>query len=681
MTKRKVLLQLLRYFGADWVLFRVFYALKLRSGWLQRRFPAYKWSDRSLSYWLRPDIPADPDAYVQWRKESGVRFFFEDLPPKDLLDSSQVIDEADMILSGSWPYFTAHRFDVGTLPNWHRNPVTGQTITADRHWSKISDFDAGDIKYVWEPNRFSIVYTLVRAFAVTQNARYAENFWELVDNWAKHNPPQMGPNWKCGQEATFRVMAWCFGLYAFYEHATPEQIGQLLAMIAAHGDRIEGNIDYARSQNNNHGVSEGVGLWTIGILFPELRNAKQWAQKGKAVVEAEIKKQVYDDGSYAQYSPNYQRVMLHDALWALRLGELNNNRFSSHVYERVEKSANFLLQILDQASGCVPNHGSNDSAFVLPLSDASPNDFRPVIQQAQYLTHQHRIFDGFDEDLLWLFGPEALNSPKSNTRAPSGKLSAKTGGYYTLRGQDSWAMVCCAEYRARPHHADQLHVDFWWRGINICCDAGTYLYNGDPPWKNALASTSVHNTITVDGRDQMTPYSHFLWLDWSSGKVHYHDETYWEGLHNGYARLDPLATHRRAVCQFRGLWLVVDEVTSIQSYPCRLHWLLPDLPFQHSANQVELQTSEGSFFVYCSNPAQVFRAKESSVQGWRSRFYGQKEPALSLTMSKAIEDTTYFWTVLSPRKISVEQSTRDQLIIDGTSIQLGHDPLCTIEES
>ncbi|MCK6581256.1 MAG: heparinase II/III family protein [Anaerolineae bacterium] len=681
MTKLKVLLQLLRYFGAGWVFFRVLYALKRRSGWLKRRFPAYKWSDRPLSYWLHSDIPATPDGYVQWRKQSGIKFFFEDLPPKDLLDSSKVVDEAEKILTGSWPYFTTHRFDAGMPPNWHRNPVVGQEITTDRHWSKISDFDAGDIKYVWEPNRFSVVYTLVRAFAITQNSKYVAAFWELIDDWAKCNPPQMGPNWKCGQEATFRVIAWCFGLFAFHENATPEQISQLVAMIAAHGDRIEGNINYARSQNNNHGVSEGVGLWTIGTLFPELKNARQWARKGKVVVEAEIRRQVYEDGSYSQYSPNYQRVMLHDALWALRLGELNNDRFSAKTYALIEKSAKFLQQILDHDSGNVPNHGSNDSAFVLPLSNASLEDFRPVIQQAQYLIHRHRIFEGFGEDLLWLFGPDALNSPRFDIYALSGMLSAETGGYYTLRGQDSWAMIRCAEYRARPHHADQLHVDFWWRGINICCDAGTYLYNGDPPWKNGLAGTAVHNTVTVDGRDQMAPYSHFLWLDWSTGRVHYHDETYWEGSHNGYERLDPPASHRRAIRRVRDLWIVVDEVTSEHDYPCDLHWLIPDTPFRQGANRIELQTPEGNFFIYGSDSLQIVRAKEGNVQGWRSRFYGQKEPALSLTISKPIENTAYLWTVLSPREISIEQTTHDQVIIDGLSAKLGHDPLCTIEES
>ncbi len=65
-----------------------------------------------------------------------------------------------------------------------------------------------------------------------------------------------------------------------------------------------------------------------------------------------------------------------------------------------------------------------------------------------------------------------------------------------------------------PSHADQLHVDLWWRSLNVAQDAGTYLYNADPPWDNNLTTAQVHNTVTVNGRDQFTRAGRFLYLDW-----------------------------------------------------------------------------------------------------------------------------------------------------------------------
>ena len=96
--------------------------------------------------------------------------------------------------------------------------------------------------------------------------------------------------------------------------------------------------------------------------------------------------------------------MLHDAIWALRLGELNNDLFPQDIYEKVALSADFLLQILDPVSGNVPNHGANDSALVLPLNDADPRIFArsfklPIILSiaSDFLMALMKIFSGYSE--------------------------------------------------------------------------------------------------------------------------------------------------------------------------------------------------------------------------------------------------------------------------------------------
>jgi len=56
-------------------------------------------------------------------------------------------------------------------------------------------------------------------------------------------------------------------------------------------------------------------------------------------------------------------------------------------------------------------------------------------------------------------------------------------------------------------------------GLNVAHDPGTYLYNAAPPWDNALAGSDVHNTVTVDGGDQMLRAGRFLYLDWAQAQV------------------------------------------------------------------------------------------------------------------------------------------------------------------
>ena len=203
MYRFKVLFQLIRYFGIGWLIYRITYKLKIRSGYLRWKLPVYQWSDRPLEYWIHKNIPSSADAYVKWRQANKGKFFFSKIPSQyPFKDQSNAVTEADAILGGRWQYFTGDIFEIGMPPQWHLNPLTGQHVPPDRHWTQISDFDAGDIKYIWETNRFSAVYTLVRAYATNQDIKYANIFWQLVEDWAVQNPPQLGPNWKCGQEAT-----------------------------------------------------------------------------------------------------------------------------------------------------------------------------------------------------------------------------------------------------------------------------------------------------------------------------------------------------------------------------------------------------------------------------------------------------------------------------------------------
>jgi len=290
-------LYLIPRMGLNWLLFRCSYELQRRMGMLKHRFPAYSWDALSLSHWVKRGIPTAPNAYLAYRqRENSMRFFFEPEAQgryRDLILALQgkghmaLLAEVDKVKAGVLKYFERQEGFVDFPPQWHRNPFNGCQANADSHWADIPDFsDIGDIKWIWEPSRFAIAYRLVRAYWITGDETYPNLFWELVESWRVVNPPQRGPNWKCGQEAAFRVMAWCFALYGFANsiHSTPERIQMLIAMIAAHAERIEGNINYALSQKNNHGVSEALGLYTVGLLFPEFKRAKDWCSLGKELL-------------------------------------------------------------------------------------------------------------------------------------------------------------------------------------------------------------------------------------------------------------------------------------------------------------------------------------------------------------------------------------------------------------
>ncbi len=524
---------------------------------------------------------------------------------------------------------------------------------------------------IWEPSRFAFTYALVRAYWRTGNERYTEAFWKLVENWHSQNPPNQGPNWQCGQEASLRVLAWCFGLYGFLGAGptTACRVALFGQLMLASGRRIAGNLSYALSQRNNHGISEGLGLWTLGTLFPEMRDAARWEALGRRALERTAARLIYDDGAFAQHSLNYHRLMLHDYLWALRLADVVNQPFSAALSQRVARAGAFLYQLQDEITGQVPCYGQNDGALVLPLNNCDARDFRPVVQAIHFLATRQRCFESgpWDEDLLWLWGPAAPAAPVDESRRTD--WGAPDGGYVTLRDSEGFLFTRAGKFRHRPSQADQLHVDLWWRGQNIALDPGTYSYNC-APWDTALSRTVSHNTVTVDDRDQMEQVGTFLWLPWITGRaVHSFPSqgglAYWEGTHDGYRRLAAPVSYRRGIVRLGGgWWLVLDRLVSRASHDYRLHWLLADVPYvwQPDNRSLALESPAGRYHVQiglwpAAGQASVVRAAARETRGWQAPYYQALLPAVSLALSVAGQ-AVLFWTLFGPEPARVEPGGR-----------------------
>jgi hypothetical protein len=674
LPKFRTLASLYRQLGLPWLAFRFAYAFRTRTGLIRLQMPFYPWKDRPLETWLKKNIPSDPSRYAEWRKQNSPTFFFKGINqfPENIPWNPQfALDEAERILSGELKYFAHEFLKTGFPPDWLKDPITGIRIDSTKHWSQLSDEGEVDIKFIWEASRFSMVYTLVRAYASKRDERYTEAFWKLIRDWVESNPPNNGPNWMDGQEIALRLMAWIFGLYAFLESpaTTPQHIADLTSFIAAQAQRIYRNTDFAIFTRGNHAISEALGLWMVGLLFPELKDAEKYLSFGRMSLEREAVQQIFPDGSYSMYSLNYHRFVLQMYLYAMRLGELNGSPLSDSIHRVTSSSVDYLYQLIDSQTGQMPVYGSNDGALVLPLNHCDFTDYRPVLQLGSFLTKGKRLFESgaWDEDLFWLCGSKSLNAKVGVPKQINQSFS--NGGVYVLHNSNSKVIIRCTDFQERPSHADQLHLDLWWQGNNIVCDAGTYLYSGEGIWRNGLAHTRVHNTVIVDSKDQMQLVSRFTWVDWAKGKVLQQSEKFWHGQHDGYTDLSDPVTHKRTVTMLDDdRWLVVDQLNGKQSHHYALHWLLcagefgmqklapahglwlapiadSKLPDSRINIQMGLLHGDGHF--------SVVRADPKSTRGWRSKYYGQKEPAVSALL-ETDQPQAVFWTFLGFESDSVE---------------------------
>lgn len=663
--------RLVQHLGPGWAWSRLTNAASTRLGWLERQSPRTAWKSWTVD-------SADKVLRI-WRQQRG-QFFFDSSSILGRGEHFRGFDEvgggplaeAEDLQEGVFRYFSIHRRSLGTPPDWFLNTWTGQRLDSTSHWSRIGDFGAGDIKIVWEPSRFAFVFALVRSYGRTGDNRHAELFWQLVESWRAANPPNTGVNWRCGQESTFRAMAWLFGLWAFEKApaTTAVRVAGLLEMLEATGKRIRCHLDYALSQRNNHGVSEAVGLFTLGTLLPWLPDASTWATRGRELLERLALQLVYEDGAFSQHSFNYQRVLLNDYSWALRLAQLAGSPLSSATHDRIRKSAILLAEWISPADGTVPNHGPNDGARILPLDNTPYTDHRSAAQLGSLASGGPRLFGSgpWDETESWLLGTSCATA--NLQPVPDGIRSAPIGGYYGWVSANAAVFLHVPQFRDRPAHADLLQCDIVLDGIRLSRDPGTFSYNSRPPWEHGLASTRFHSTVEVDGLDQMERVSRFIWLPWpkcavTGSGLSPDGALHWlEAEHSGYGRLPNPVIHRRRVIGFKDEFVVVlDRISAPEEHRARLHWLLPDLACTASADSGQLRLSQGTHAFEVkwgtsdsTGQSSLVRAGESTARGWESLHYLLAIPAWSLECTAAGK-VIDFWTVFSRGSVLVDHSS------------------------
>lgn len=534
-------------------------------------------------------------------------------------------------------------------PDWMINPLTRQRLTgSERPWWQIPDFDeqAGDIKLLWEFSRMDWVLAFAQAARQGEVATLHKlNAW-LAD-WVMRNPPYFGPNWKCGQEASIRVihLAVAAQILEQVEHTTKG----LSDLISVHLERIEPTIHYAMAQDNNHGTSEAAALFIGGSWLASLGIYKghRWSAMGRRWLENRIWRLIGAQGSFSQYSLNYHRVML-DTLcmaevWRQHLGL---PAFSERLQSRALAATEWLRHMVNPVNGDGPNVGANDGARLLQLSETLYRDHRPTVQLSMALFAGKRAYAQpgiYDHALQWLgvdLPPEVV--------PPVGSYVADDGGFAMLRRGKAMAMLRYPRFRFRPSQADAMHLDLWLGTDNLLRDAGTYSYNTEPQWLNYFGGTASHNTVQFDGREQMPRLGRFLLGNWL--RTDRLQPLFEDGQSSHFAtgyRGGRGARHHRSVRLQDAALQVVDEV---QGFDCQavLRWrLMPgDWQLLQSPDGICLTLNE-EFQFSLNVSADVSITRFELVEGWESRHYLEKTllPVLEVEIQQAGTLTTQLhWT-------------------------------------
>ena len=515
-------------------------------------------------------------------------------------------------------------------PDWFANPFSSHPQPeALTDWWRVSDFGQGDIKGLWELSRMD--------WAVAWGTQAANgdgfalerlNLW--LGDWATRNPPYKGPNWKCGQEASIRVMHLCLVAWLLDQDTKPEP--GLVQLLVCHLKRIAPTMSYAIGQDNNHGTSEAAALFIGGtFLAGKHPDADSWERTGRHWLEERAHSLIEPDGSFSQYSVTYHRVML-DTYSLVEAWRRHRSlpEFSQHLCIKVAAAAKWLYALTDTVTGDAPNIGANDGAGLIQLTDSDYRDFRPSVQLAMALFHQERGFEAgrWDDTLAWLHIP----LPEGQAAPPS--RSFDNGGYHVLRQGNTLAVLRYPRFRFRPSQADALHVDLWHNGRNLLRDGGTFSYNAEgAEW---FGGTSAHNTITFDGRDQMPRLGRFLFGDWIKAEAVECVSESGNAIAAAAAYTNQVGEnhHRKVVVDVSGM-TCIDRISGNFDKAC-LRWRLEPAPWRLDGNTL----LGGSFKLTVESDTDQINPVLGTTR--ESRYYQTCEevPLLSVSFERPTTITT-----------------------------------------
>lgn len=518
--------------------------------------------------------------------------------------------------------------DIGTTtepPKWLVNPLNGQSFTdAARPFYAIADFDpaVGDIKQIWELSRFQWVLELA------QDPTRISMLNDWISDWTAVNPAYVGPNWKCGQEASLRVLHLIVGAYLCGDCDAP--LPGLTTLIGLHLKRIAPTVSYALAQDNNHGTSEAAALYIGGTWLAASgdKDGEAWAKTGRRLLENRAKKLIQPDGSFSQYSVTYHRMML-DSLslcewWRARCGD---RPFSELFQSRAQAAAQWLYRLTDPITGDAPNIGANDGAHIINIAGVDYRDFRSSVALSYALWHGTAAFADHapSRGQLALLGVEVPTKLAPIPQADAGL----NGGFAVLKTARAMAVLRCPRFAFRPSQSDILHVDFWHDGHNILRDGGTYSYNSTDADLAYFGGAAAHNTISFDGRDQMPRLGRFLFGAWPVLKNWAWSEHMVRAGYEDYAG----AKHSRAVTLEAGLLRTTDDIAGFDKAAV-LRWRFsPDLceslpPITKTGHKISVDF--GRYQLEISGETVQDAAWET---GRESRYYWQASPLPVLAVS------------------------------------------------
>ena len=325
-------------------------------------------------------------------------------------------------------------------------------------------------------------------------------------------------------------------------------------------------------------------------------------------------RQVREDGSHFEQS-TYYHVSALDMFLFHAILEPPDERYRS----KLERMAEFLHRALGHDRR-LPFIGDDDGGRWFHPYGERDTFGRATLATCNAFFGQQRwpceAADYHSQACWWLRVDDNMSSDSVRRDLSCSKLFPDSGLIFFEAGNskiifDAGPMGAGS---AGHSHADALSLAVSVGGVELLIDPGTFTYVGSVDERNAFRGTAAHNTVRIDGLDQADAAGPFRWVNTPQVRLlrwDTHEEEEIAEAECSYRGFD----HWRSVRFLKPFaFLVVDCVRG----PAGEHLVEQ---FWHPG-QENLQT--------CFH----FDGTPELLSGWRSRCFGQREPAVVMRVAK-----------------------------------------------
>lgn len=504
----------------------------------------------------------------------------------------------------------------------------------------------------WQLHRHKWFTPMGKAYRVSGDEKYAEEWAKQYIDWIKKNPLvkidkseyEMADDKLKGDAENVRF-AWRplevsnrlqdqtsqFQLFLPSPSFTPEFLTEFLVNYHKHAVHILGNY----SDQGNHLLFEAQRMIYAGAFFPEFKDAQTWRKSGIDILNREINVQVYPDGGQFELDPHYHLAAINIFCKALRIADMNGFRgeFPQSYLDTVENMITFYMNISfpDYTNPC--------------FSDAKLTTKREMIKNYK---DWHKLFPE-NKAILWF----ATEGKKGELPAYLSKGFLKSG-FFVFRnswGTDAAQMVVKAGPKGFWHcQPDNGTFELWFNGKKLFADSGSYVYAGKGEvmeWRNWFRQTRVHNTLTLNDKNLETTESVTkLWQPEGDVQVLVTENP-------GYKNLK----HRRSVFFVdNAYFVIVDEAAGDAKGVVNLHFQMPKGKVANSREDMTFVTqfeNGSNMKLQCFGPDGMTMKKE---EGWLSTAYRKKVKRMNVSFNvrKDGEDAVRYITIIYPVKDSAD---------------------------